>query len=262
MSEEVQIRVHGSSDQPTLVYLPGLHGNWTLIGRFREALAGRVRFVEASYPPTLSWSLEEYAVAVESSLARQGITGGWLLAESFSSQVAWPLIERNRFQAEGLILAGGFVQHPMRWGVRLAERVCGDISFGLLARILFGYAKVARWRFRNSPETQQAIEEFIAHLNEGERQAAKHRLHLVAGNDARASARQARLPIYAVTGILDPVVPWFWVRRWLKKNCAALREYRIIWHADHNVLGTGSHAAADLVVRWMAAKVPFRVARE
>ena len=252
MPDEIQMRVHGSADLPTLVYLPGLHGNWRLIGRFREALGGRVRFVETTYPPTLTWSLENYAEAVEASLARLDITRGWLLAESFSSQVAWPMVDRNKFSANGLILAGGFVQHPFRWGVRLAERVCGDISFGLLLRILFGYAKVSRWRFRKSPETHRAIMDFIEHLTEEERLAAKHRLHLVAGNNACDLARKVKLPVYALTGILDPVVPWYWARRWLKKNCRALREYKIIWTADHNVLGTGSQAAAELVVRWMS----------
>jgi len=253
MPDEVQMRIHGADSLPTLIYLPGLHGNWTLIGGFRDALAGRVRFVETTYPPTLKWSLEDYAAEVEAALAGHGIAEGWLLAESFSSQIAWPIIRRKRFQVNGLILAGGFVQHPMRWGVRLAERLCGDISFAMIARILFGYAKVSRWRFRHSPETYRAIQDFIAHLTEAERQAAKHRLRLVVQNDACAIASQVSLPVYGLTGVFDPVVPWYWVRRWLKKNCRALREYKIIWHADHNVLGTGAKAAADQIVHWISA---------
>jgi len=39
-------------------------------------------------------------------------------------------------------LAGGFVRHPIIWGVRLAEYFCGAISLGLLTRILFGYAEL------------------------------------------------------------------------------------------------------------------------
>ena len=56
-TEGVKVRVHGPESLPTLVYLPGLHGNWTLIAGFRKALAQRLRFVEISYPPTLTWSL-------------------------------------------------------------------------------------------------------------------------------------------------------------------------------------------------------------
>jgi hypothetical protein len=51
-------------------------------------------------------------------------------------------------------------------------------------------------------------------------------------------------------------VPWFWVRPWLKRNCPRLRDYRIIWGADHNVLGTGFRAAAEHVLRWMGEKQP------
>ena len=252
MTEKIKMRVHGDAALPTLIYLPGLHGNWTLIGNFRTALRGRLRFVEVSYPPTLTWSLEDFAAALEIALAENGIIRGWLLAESFGSQVAWPMVARKKFPVEGLILAGGFARHPMRWGVRLAERVCGDISLSLMTRILFGYARVARFRFRNSPETQAGIEEFIAGLTERERQAAKHRLHLVLENDPCPLARQATVPIYALTGLFDPVVPWFWVRRWLKKNCPTLREYKIIRRADHNVLGTGAQDAADQVVAWIS----------
>lgn len=251
MSEQLQIRIYGEASTPTLIYLPGLHGDWTLVGGFRKALGGRVRFVEFTYPRTLVWSLEDYAAAVEQTLADHGITRGWLLGESFGSQVVWPMVARKRLQVEGVVLAGGFVRHPLHRGVRLAERACGGISLTLLTRILFGYAKVARFRFRNAPETLKGIDEFISRRTELDRQAAKHRLRLVAQNDPSPVARQTDVPIYALAGILDPIVPWFQVRRWLKRNCPAMKEYRIIWSADHNVLGTAPDAAAAQVVAWM-----------
>lgn len=249
--ETLQCRSYGDSSLPALIYLPGLHGDWTLVGTFRRALRGRVRFVEFTYPRTLTWSLDEYAAAIEAALAEQGISHGWLVGESFGSQVLWSLVKRARFQPDGLILAGGFVRHPMRWGVRFAERLCGGISLGLLTRILFGYAKFARYRYRHNPETLANIDEFIARRNELDRQAAKHRLHLIAGFDPRPLACGVKIPVYALTGFLDPIVPWFCVRPWLGKHCAALQDYKIIWHADHNVLGTAGEAAAERIVSWM-----------
>ena len=253
MSEKLQMRVYGDAALPTLIYLPGMHGDWTLVASFRRALAGRVRFVEVTYPRTLDWSLEDYAQGVETALAEQGIARGWLLGESFSSQVVWSLVARRQFQVQAIVLAGGFVRHPMLWGVRLAERFCGGVSLGLLARILFGYAKVARFRYRHSPEVQANIREFIARRTELDLQAAKHRLHLIAQNDPRPIAQAVTVPVYALTGLVDPVVPWWFVRPWLKKNCPALRDYKILWRADHNVLGTAAEAAAEQVVRWMNA---------
>ena len=53
MEESLQLRIHGEASLPTLIYLPGLHGDWTLAGGLLEALDGRVRFVEITYPRTL-----------------------------------------------------------------------------------------------------------------------------------------------------------------------------------------------------------------
>ena len=251
--ESIQIRVHGAPESPTLIYLPGLHGNWCLVGGFRRAIGNRVRFVEITYPSTTRWTLDEHAAAVENELACHGIREGWVLAESFSSQVGWAIVSRNRFPIHGLILAGGFVQHPFRWGARLAQKWCDDISFSILRRILFGYARVSRFRFRRSPETIQEIRDFVDALTPSELEAAKHRLHLIAQSDFCSVAKHASVPVYALTGLFDPVVPWLWVRRWLKRNCHNLRQYKVIWHADHNVLGTASKKSADTVWKWMTS---------
>lgn len=247
------MRVYGEASHPTLIYLPGLHGDWTLIGSFRRALANRVRFVEFTYPRTLTWSLEDYAANVENALAEKGITRGLLLGESFSSQVVWPMIARGKFQMDGVILAGGFVRHPVRAGVRFAERIARGISLRLLVRIMFGYAKLARFRYRHSPETVANIQEFINRRTELDRQAAVHRLRLIAQSDFCSVARAAKIPIFALTGVLDPIVPWIFIRPWLRKNCPALRDYKIVCHADHNVLSTAADASAEQVVRWINA---------
>jgi pimeloyl-ACP methyl ester carboxylesterase len=249
--ESLQVQIHGSRALPTLIYLPGLHGDWTLVGRFRRALGNRVRFVEITYPRTLNWSLKEYAEAVERALAAKDITAGWVLAESFGSQVVWPLLECKGFKPTGVILAGGFVRHPIIWGVRAAERVAGGISFKLLTRILFGYARITRARYAKVPEVMEEIKEFMARRTELDRQAARHRLHLLARSNFCSIAQKAEVPVYAITGAFDPIVPWYTVPHWLKKNCRSLRDYKIVWHADHNVLGTGSKVAAEQVLRWM-----------
>src|SRR5271157_2179704 len=91
--EKLQIRVHGGPGLPTLIYLPGLHGDWTLVTSFRLALAGRVGFVEVVYPRSLTWSLDDYTDAIVTALLARGIERGWLLAESWGSQLAWKLLE-------------------------------------------------------------------------------------------------------------------------------------------------------------------------
>lgn len=250
MVEELQLRSYGKATLPTLIYLPGLHGDWTLTGGFRHAIGDKVRLVEFTYPRTLTWTLDDYAAAVEAALANNGITTGWLLGESFSSQVAWTMVGRGKFPAQGVILAGGFVKYPNP-ALWLMEKIAERLSTKLLVRIIFGYAKVARFRYRRSPQTLAAIDEFIARRTELDRRAAQHRLHLVAENDPRPIARRVGLPMFGLTGLFDPIVPWPRVRRWLKKNCPALREYRVILRADHNVLATASTESARQVLRWI-----------
>jgi len=252
MAEELQLRIHGDVSLPTLIYLPGLHGDWTLIGGFRQALAGRARFVEVTYPRTLRWSLDDYAEAIETVLEQHGVSRGWLLGESYGSQPVWALAGRRKFAAQGVILAGGFVKHPMRWAVRLAEKTTGRISNAFFVWAVFNYAKIARFRYRRSPEVLRTVDEFVARRVEGlDRRSAQHRLHLIAENDPRHIASRMELPVFGLTGWLDPIVPWPWVRRWLRKNCPTLRDYKVLRGADHNVLSTAPGESAEQVLRWI-----------
>jgi pimeloyl-ACP methyl ester carboxylesterase len=251
LAEELQLRIHGEASLPTLVYLPGLHGDWTLISGFRNAVAGRARFVEFTYPRTLKWSLDDYAAAIENALAQNDINGGWLLGESYGSQVLWTMVARGKFAAQGAILAGGFVKHPLRWAMRLAGKLTGRISDALVVWLIFAYARSARFRCRRTPETLPNINEFVARRTGSDHQAAQHRLRLIAENDPRPTASRTPLPVFGLTGVSDPIVPWPWVRRWLGKNCPALRDYKIIWSADHNVLSTAPHEATRQVLAWM-----------
>jgi pimeloyl-ACP methyl ester carboxylesterase len=248
--EKIQLRDHGGAGVPTLVYLPGLHGDWTLIGAFRKSLAGRARFVEVTYPRTLTWSLDDYAAGVESALAEQGITRGWLLGESFGSQVVWPIVARRRFLVQAVILAGGFVNHPMKWAARMAARVSGGIPADWLARALSAYARLIRRRYRRDPGLLADLKEFVARRTEPDLLAMRHRLRLVASNAPGLLLTQCRVPIFALAGLIDPVVPWPPVRRLLKRNSRTFQEF-IILRADHNVLSSASRRAADQVCRWM-----------
>lgn len=251
MSDDLQIRVHGDAALPTLIYLPGLHGDWLLVTRFRLAVAGRVRFVEFTYPNTVTWSLADYAAAVEEKLREHGITSGWLLAESFGSQIAWPLLQAKRFKADGLILAGGFARHPWLAAVRATEWLINRAPLPWLTAIVSGYAVVARWRFKQNLEVIAALREFKARWGEPLRHAAAHRLRLIAANDPRPLARAASLPVCHLTGVLDPVVPWPSVQRWLRRECLGWRANRVVWTADHNVLGTGTTRAAAQILVWL-----------
>ena len=302
MTDDLKMRVHGDTSLPTLVYLPGMHGDWTLVSSFRAAIAGRVRFVEFTYPRTTTWSLDDYARGIEGMLLAQGIERGWLLGESFGSQPAWQIVGRfpngqgaqcesrrtarpsqegsqtsdalgqfaareglgvgfsgNKvgepvgFQTQGLILAGGFVRHPVIWAVRLAGRVSSAIPMWCVKLFCVIYARYAKFRHKRAPETLASIAEFVANRTmEADRQAIVRRYTLIAENDLRIVARQTHFPVFYLAGLVDPLVPWCCVRWWLRRNCPGYRGGKTMWRADHNVLGTAPQTSAEQILGWIS----------
>lgn len=209
-------------------------------------------FAEFTYPRTTEWSLDDYAQAIEETLLRAGIESGWVLAESFGSQIAWPLCApARRWTPHGLILAGGFGRYPLMPLARLGTRVAPGFAARWLRGALRGYATVARWRFRASPSVVADIHEFVDRRTDADLRAALHRLRLIVGNHPEDLAAAVRGPVHYLTGFFDPVVPWTQVPRWLRTHCPAYRGRHRILSADHNVLGSAPGRAAAVVRRWM-----------
>lgn len=253
MEESLQLRIHGDPAAPALVYLPGIHGDWTLAGGLRAALGGAVRFVEFTYPRTLAWSLADYAAAVEDALRGAGVGEGWVLAESFGSQVAWPLVaEARAFRAVGLVLAGGFGRHPLRRTAGACRQVCATLPLTWLHGALRLYAQAARFRYRRSPQTLADLAEFVARRTEADRRAAVWRLDLIVANDPAPLAARYAGPVHYLSGLADPVVPWPLVPPWLRRHCRGYRGLRLVAAADHAVLATAPGRSAALVRAWMA----------
>jgi pimeloyl-ACP methyl ester carboxylesterase len=259
--EHLQLRVHGDSSLPTLIHLPGLHGDWTLLGPFRTALNGRARFVESTYPRRFEWSLQDYAGAGEAGLLEHGITSGWILGESFSSLVAWQFLARQRapdraaaFHVSGLILVGGFVRHPWPWAVRFAHCTSRIVSLKLLRNLCRLYARAARRRCGDCPAAVAELDEFVERrANEADRQVMTCRYTLIAQGDPRPIAQHTTLPVHQLTGAWDPIVPWWQIRPWLRRHCPGYRASRIIWSGDHNVLLSAPRKSADQIMEWIGA---------
>jgi pimeloyl-ACP methyl ester carboxylesterase len=268
-SEEVlRLRMHGSAHSPTVIYLPGLHGDWTLIPAFRAEITGLARFVEFSYPRTRTWSLDDYAASIVHLLSEHGIKSGWLLGESFGSQILWAIAGKTStssstpihagdgpsaisFKPLGLILAGGFVRHPVPAAVWCAYRVFKSTP-PVGRQVMLWLCRVyGRLRFWNSPQNREHFVEFLKRRTSEDWAAATHRLRLIAQNDPRPTARHTNLPVYHLAGLLDPIVPGFLIRAWLRSRCASYRGGKILLMADHNVLGTAPRASALLISDWI-----------
>lgn len=258
MDDTWQLRVHPARTgpgAPVLVYLPGLHGDWTLVGPFRAALAGRATFAEFTYARSLAAALADYARAVTGLLRERGIERGWLLAESFGSQVAWAILADPTpgFVVEGVILAGGFVRYRPLSVVRWGQRVMTRMPVAHLQGGLRLYARVVRRLRHRSRVFAADLEEFLARRTEPDKLAAAHRLGLIATADWRPLVEQLRLPVFHLAGFFDPIVPPWPVRRWLRRHCPGFRGARLIMASDHNVLSSAPRSAVAQALAWVGA---------
>lgn len=152
------------------------------------------------------------------------------------------------------------MRHPWPWGARclkLQARVTPDWLNTALLRL---YQRYALLRHREARETLEAIGQFVTNrLAPGDAAAIEARLELIAMNDPRSVARQATLPVHYLAGAVDPLVPWPWVCRWLRRNCPGYRGAVTFWNADHGVLATRPRRAADQVLTWVRGEGPTPV---
>lgn len=244
----VEVRVH-AGEGPALVYLPGLHGDWGLVGQFRRELGPGPRFVEFAYPKARV-PLEELAAGVRAALEREGVADAWLLGQSFGSQVAWEVL-RQGYSARGVILAGGFVKHPWPWGVALMRAVMGGVPASVIKPVYSAYSAACNALARRDAAFAREIMDFAARRGEPEWRAAAWRLNLIAASDPRPVARRATIPVHYLGGGVDPLVPWPLVTRWLRRECPGYAGEAILPFADHNILGSRPRESAALVRRWV-----------
>ncbi|MEI7729856.1 MAG: alpha/beta hydrolase [Verrucomicrobiota bacterium] len=263
MTDTLQVRIQGDASLPTLIYCPGMHGDWTLAQAFRQAIASQVRLVEMTYP-LQRWDLPDYARHVEAALLAKGIMTGWLLGESFGSQVAWWLTARSQakqalgksgFAPQGIILAGGFVRYPLPLGVVLVRAMQRKLTLQNISLTLRAYVKFMRWRHRNNPVMQGSLDEFLVNRGTpGDQAVIQNRYDLILGSDPRSVASHTQLPVYYLTGFWDFIVPWVPVLLWLKRRCKTFKGTRVVWMAEHNILGSAPKVAAEQIVKWIKSE--------
>lgn len=251
--ERLLIRVYGEADKPTLIYLPGSHGDWSVIAGFRNQMLTDFRFVEFTYPRTQTWTIEQYGNAIAKALVEERITSGWVLGESFGSQIAWQLCRAEQFDCLGVILCGGFVRHPFPWGAALFGHFCKwllsrEKNFPFLLR---RYEKWVMHHYEATPERATSLVEFKSRRAASDGMAAVHRLRLIQHNDPREVLKRYKGPVFYLGGFWDPLVPWYLVKPWLKRNCNRYAGGMIIREADHNVLFSAPTKSARTIKEWI-----------
>ena len=76
---------------------------------------------------------------------------------------------------------------------------------------------------------------------------------MIRRGDRRPTARAARLPVFQLSGVWDPIVPWWQVRPWLRRNCPGFKASRIVRTGGHNVLLSAAEESAGQILEWIRA---------
>ncbi len=122
----------------------------------------------------------------------------------------------------------------------------------VLKRACQFYGRIAGRKAWDCPELAPDLEEFVQRrATEADRAAITARYRLISGNDLRPVAQNCRLPVFQLSGAIDPIVPWWHVRPWLRRHCPGYRESRIIAGAGHNVLMSAPHESVGQILDWV-----------
>ena len=132
----------------------------------------------------------------------------------------WALVARGKFQAQRNHSCRRFCQHPMRGAVRLAEKIAGKIPiYKFFLVTMFGLCKISPIPLSQCTGNACRDREFVAAGPAGPSGRAAPAA-FDCENDPCATAQSTKFPIFAFSGLLDPIVPWPLVRRWLRRKIA------------------------------------------
>ena len=195
----------GDPSAPVIVYLPGVHGDWTPQVGARPIISRDFHFVETAYPRVEHWTIEDYALALTELLDALEIESAHLVGESFGSLVAWQFGIANPHRVRSFTLVGGF-SRPPRFRVAAAAAVAlKSLPTRLLESGIDVYVagKTAAGEHR---EIFQAGAYPAARTLRG-RRATANRMSIIQKAEFRDQLKEVRFPVRYLGGARDVIVP-------------------------------------------------------
>lgn len=241
----------GKKTGPPLVYLPGVHGDWTAQGRARPILSRDFHLIETAYPRIETWSIDDFAAALKDLLDSLGIESTHLVGESFGSLVAWKFGIAHPERVRSFTLVGGFARPPRLGVAAAAASALRVIPTSMLesAIDLYVAGKSALGQQRDSFADLGAYP--AARTERGQR-AVANRMRIIQKTDFRDQLEMVRFPVRYVGGARDIVVP---VRReiatldtHLPPHCDFQSE--LVAGAPHTLIASHPEETAEYISRW------------
>lgn len=245
--------IHRDSGHPgaeAIVYLPGVHGDWTPMHRARPLLERRFRLIEVAYPRAPAWTLGDFARALQDLLDSLQLGPVHLIGESFGSLVGWAFGLACPTRVKSFTLVGGFCQPPgvpkvwlAKWGLQLVPTSAFENGMDLYLSLRGD---------RNGAPSAPGLSRlpYPAVRTRRGRLATAQRMALIGSTDVRGQLDRIRFPVHYIGGGSDSVVP---VRREVRTLVNRLHRQcdlrtHLIPRAHHMILATHPQETTDYII--------------
>lgn len=240
----------GDASAPPLIYLPGVHGDWTPQAAARPMLSANFRLVELTYPKQPTWNVGYYVAALQQLMDGLDIKSAHLVAESFGSVIAWQFGLELPKRIRSLILVGGFCQPPGNRRLSI-----GRLGLSLLPTPLFEagvdrYVSMRERQGRLKPEDGSAA--YSSVRSDIGRRATVRRLELIQSRDYQSNLHAISFPVRYIGGERDVTVP---VRREIQTLENSLPQEadfksRVIPKGPHMIISSHPDETAGQIIAW------------
>lgn len=243
----------GDPNAPPIIYLPGVHGDWTAQGRARPVLTRNFHLVETAYPRIEYWTIDDFALALKDLLDSLGLDSAHIVGESFGSLVAWRFGIANPERVRSFTLVGGFSSAPRFRVAAAAAAALKSVPTSLLESAIdlyvAGKSAVGQHRATFGSGAYPATRTLRGQL------AAAKRMEIIQEADFRDQLQQVHFPVRYVGGARDIVVP---VRREIATLDAHLPPHcdfqsELIAGAPHTLIASHPERTAAQISRWVQA---------
>lgn len=241
----------GKQNAPPIVYLPGVHGDWTPQAAARTLLTRDFHLVETAYPRIETWSIDDYARALNGLLDKLGIESAHIVGESFGSLVGWQFGIADPDRIRSFTLIGGFSQPPRFRIAAAASAALNTLPTRLLESSIDLYVagKSAIGESRESFD----IGAYPATRTERGRRATANRMSIIQTSDYSPKLKEIKFPVRYLGGANDIVVP---VRREIATLSAHLPAHcdfqsELVRRAPHALIASHPQKACESILRWV-----------
>lgn len=252
-ASELVYQVSGPTDAPAIVYLPGVHGDWTPNEAARMHLTRGARLVEVAYPRREEWALGDFAASLVRLLDRLDIGSAHLVGESFGSLVAWEAGLTQPDRVSSLLLVGGFVQPPPFRVATSAKWFLRGLPTPALEMGIDAYVHYKSRKGERRLGKSEGVSPYAASRTRGGKRATANRMAIIERSDFRERLSRVPHPVRYIGGSNDTVIPVARELSTLRQHLPAHTtfESQLIDGAPHAIIVSHPEITTGALTRWV-----------